>query len=296
MNNRIITCFIILSLIVTGCRNTGKSKNEKTTITVSIEPQRYFVEQIAGDKIDVKTLVPQGAKPETYDMTPAQLVQLSKSQAYFMMGFIGFERSWVNKYSDEHPHTNIINMSEGIKPIVTDHDMCGDGIETYGNEFIEPHTWMSVKNARLIYKNVLHGLILIDHENRDYYINRYDSIMEDLKEFDNNINIALQKADTAFMIYHPALTYFANDYDLTQISIENEGKEPSPKELSNIIKDSKKMGISIIFIQPEFDPRNAKTIAEETNSKLVTFNPLSYDWKNEIMKVVNALSHNNSTK
>lgn len=296
MNNRIITCFIILSLIVTGCRNTEKSKNEKTTITVSIEPQRYFVEQIAGDKIDVKTLVPQGAKPETYDMTPAQLVQLSKSQAYFMMGFIGFERSWVSKYSDEHPHTNIINMSEGIKPIVTDHDTCGDGIETFANEFIEPHTWMSVKNAKLIYKNVLQGLILVDQENKDYYTNRYDSIMEDLNRFDKSIAVELQKADTAFMIYHPALTYFARDYNLTQISIENEGKEPSPKELSNIIKDSKKMGISIIFIQPEFDPRNAKTIAEETDSKLVTFNPLSYNWKNEIMKVVNALSHNNSTK
>lgn len=294
MRNITITIIsLIIINLITGCNFKKNNNNDKISVTVSIEPQRFFLEQIAGDKINVKTLLPNGAKPETYDLTPSQLMDLSKSHAYFMMGTLAFERTWADTYTSDHPHTNIFIMSEGIKPIITDHFHCNDNIETEEHKFIEPHTWMSIKNAKYIAENTLKGMIAIDPDNKELYQCNYDSLMSRIQNLDNKIANLMENADTAFMIYHPALSYFARDYGLTQISIESDGKEPSPAQLKSIIEESSSMGVNVIFIQPEFDPRNAQIVSNETGAEIVQFNPLSYDWEKEISKVAEALTIKN---
>lgn len=281
---------LILIGILSGCNFIQDKNSNKISVMVSIEPQRYFIKQIAGDKIDVKTLMPDGAKPETFDLSPSQLLDLSRSQAYFMMGTLAFEHTWADTYASDNPHTNIFLMSENISPIVTEHSHCNKDIETVDHGFIEPHIWMSVKNAKHIANNTLNGLIAIDPDNKDFYLCKYDSFIARLQKLDSEINKMMEHSDTAFMIYHPALSYFARDYGLTQISIESEGKEPSPMQLKNIIDESALKGISIIFIQPEFDPKNAEIVSKETGAKLINFNPLSYNWEMEILKIANALT------
>ncbi|MDD4418434.1 MAG: zinc ABC transporter substrate-binding protein, partial [Bacteroides graminisolvens] len=104
----------------------------------------------------------------------------------------------------------------------------------------------------------------------------------------NNI-FQTRKADHAFMIYHPALSYFARDYGLHQICIEEEGKEPSPAHLSDLIEICKEEEVRIIFVQPEFDRRNAEIIAKQTNTNIVDVNPLSYNWEKEMIHIANSL-------
>ena len=101
----------------------------------------------------------------------------------------------------------------------------------------------------------------------------------------------LQKADRTFMIYHPALSYFARDYGLKQISIEEGGKEPSPAHLKKLIEESKKDSVKVIFVQQEFDLKNAKLIAKETGIRIVPINPLSYHWQEEMEQIAKALHH-----
>mgnify|MGYP003311520375 FL=1 len=99
----------------------------------------------------------------------------------------------------------------------------------------------------------------------------------------------LQQADSAFMIYHPALSYFARDYDLKQISIEEGGKEPSPAQLKHLIETCRNNNVNIIFVQQEFDQHNAQLIADELGIRIVPINPLSYHWQEEMMGIAKSL-------
>lgn len=290
MKKTIIT-LIALITIMAGCGNTRQDESRQLTIATSIEPQSYFIKRIAGDKAEIKTLLPKGTKPETYDLTPNQIVELGKCNAYFTMGHLPFERAWVDKYSNSHPHTNLIDMSHGITPIITDHAHGQPSGQNSQNIFVEPHTWMSVNNAFIIANNVCDGLCIADPANKDYYRQRLDTLENELRELDKAIRAKLSDADSTFLIYHPALSYFARDYGLTQISVERDGKEPSPREMKHIIDRAAHDDIHVMFIQPEFDHRSARTLVQSTSTQLVDINPLARDWKAEMLHIADALAN-----
>ena len=284
---------IILCLcLFVSCSNV--QKHTEPTLTVTIEPLRYFTETIVGEKFKVVSMVPDGTSPETYDPTPQQLVALSKSTAYLQIGHIGFEQTWIEKLKDNTPNLPFYNTSEGIDLI---HASCGhthnheqDGHEHSG---VEPHTWNSTKNARIIAENIYKAVSEIDQTNAAYYKHRLDSLQNIIDETNVEVQKLLADADKTFMIYHPALTYFARDYKLNQISIEEAGKEPSPSHLQNLIKTCKQNGTRIVFVQKEFDMHNAKMIAKEIGVDVVPINPLNYHWKDEMIQIAKALNHIN---
>ena len=281
--------YLILLLWMTLLASCTSQQKETTPIlTVTIEPLRYFTETIAGDKFKVVSMVPDGTSPETYDPTPQQLVALSKSTAYFQIGHIGFEQSWINKLKENTPKLPFYNLSSGINLI---HEACshshGDADHTHSG--VEPHTWNSTKNVHVIANNIYQALCELDEPNRDYYKHRLDSLNQLVTETDKEIQGLLANADRTFMIYHPALTYFARDYGLTQISIEEAGKEPSPSHLQELIRTCQKTNTRIIFVQKEFDMHNAKMIADELGVKVIPINPLNYHWQEEMIQIAKSL-------
>lgn len=269
----------------------NKQNGSEKTITVTIEPLRYITEQIAGDKFKVVSMVPKGSSPETYDPTPQQLVELGDSKAYFRIGYIGFEKTWLDRLIENTPHMQIFDTSVGVNLIYDSHHHCNADGHQHVHEGVEPHIWNSPINAQIIAKNVLLALTQMDKENEEYYTDRYKVLDKDLERTDSIIKVQLKDADKVFMIYHPALSYFARDYGLKQISIEDGGKEPSPVHLKNLIDSARKENVKVIFVQQEFDSRNAELIAKETGVKIIPINPLSYNWNEEIMNVAKALNH-----
>lgn len=287
---------LLLIIVLLASCNMGKSgkslDNEKPVIAVTIEPQRYFTEAIAGDKFDVISIVPKGSSPETYDPTPQQLVSLGDSKAYLRIGYIGFEQVWMDRLIDNTPHIQIFDTSKDIDLILGEAHDHGDHQHAGG---VEPHIWNSTNNALIIARNTYKALCQLDKENEAYYLNRYDSLCQRIMHTDSIIRKTLQQPGTAqsFMIYHPALSYFARDYGLQQISIEEGGKEPSPAHLKDLVDLCRQEDVRIIFIQPEFDRRNAEIIARETGTDIVPINPLSYDWEAEMLAVAQALTDHN---
>lgn len=276
---------ILISAILTSCNFGSQSKKtqeaEKPLITVTIEPLRYFTEAIAGDNFRVVSMVPKGSSPETYDPTPQQLMNLAESKAYFRIGHIGFEQIWMDKLSDNAPHLQFFDMSKGIELIYEETHHVG----------VEPHVWNSTTNAHILATNILSALCALDKEHKAGFIERYDSLVGRLNRTDSLITekLAQPEASRAFMIYHPALSYFARDYQLLQIPIESDGKEPSPAQLKELIKLCQAEKVRVIFVQPEFDRRNAELIARQIGAKVVEINPLSYHWEEEMLKTANAL-------
>jgi zinc transport system substrate-binding protein len=233
-------------------------------------------------------MVPTGTSPETYDPAPAQMAKLARSKAYFCIGHIGFEEAWVDKLKQNYPTIPFFDNSEGMSLIASGHSHADGHFHEGG---VDPHTWSSPKAARLIVQNMYKALTEIDSVNKNHYSGNLQRLLEQIDEVDREITQTLQNSSQKeFIIYHPALTYFAQDYGLTQYSIETDGKEPSPEQLKSLIETAKEKGIKTVFIQQEFDKKNAELVAKETGCRLVVINPLSHDWGKEMLHIAQALS------
>ena len=277
------TWLLIFVLLLAACKPAGvknETKEELPVITVAIEPLRYFTEVIAGARFTVESMVPRGNSPETYDPTPAQLIAFADSRAYLRIGHIGFEQVWLERLTANAPDLPVFDTSVGIDFIVED-------------EGPEPHIWTSAVNARVIVGNIATALCTLDSTHANEYLHRRDSLLTVITHTDSLCRSLLSRpgADRTFLIYHPALSYFARDYGLRQLSIEEAGKEPTPARLKELLDLCRKEKVSTIFVQPEFDRRNAELIARQTGTRIVPINPLSYDWQDEITGVAKALAN-----
>ena len=272
---------IILCVILAGCKGTpqkqadsGKaSGTEKpagtVTVTVTISPYKYFVDQIAKGKVDVNVMVSNGNNPETYEPYAQQMMELSKSALYLKVGSIGFEQTWMKKLQDNAPDMKVIDTSVGIKPAKT----------PGGN--IDPHVWMSCSNARIIASNILKALCQLEPKNKAFFEKNYQSLLSIIDKRDSTIKESFKKAPDLvrkFVIYHPILTYFARDYQLEQLAIEEEGREPSASQLKSLIERARKEKIKFCLIQAEFANRNTTTFINESHTKPMNINPLQGDW------------------
>lgn len=300
--------FFLLACLVVSCKKKDAqhqvASGGKPIITVSIEPLRYFTEAIAGNEFKVVSLVPKGSSPETYDPKPQQLVSLADSKAYFRIGYIGFEQVWMDKLMDNAPHVQVFDLSNGVRLIAdsthvhADEESDADSdalhhhhLESHRHASVDPHIWNSTQNARIIATNILRALCTIDKLHEEEFIQRYQKLCTTIEQTDRLILSMLSstRADHSFMIYHPALSYFARDYGLRQIPIEESGKEPSPVYLTKLMDICRKEKPRVIFIQPEFDRRNAEIIASQTGTEIVLINPLSYHWEQEMLNVAKHL-------
>ena len=279
--------YILILLTGYACGNTTQ-KNEKPILTVTLEPLRYFTEAIAGNQYQVVSMVPKGSSPESYDPTPQQLVNLSRSQAYLRIGYIGFEQAWMKKLEENNPDMKVFDTSKGVNLIRDKGHWHDDHFHEGG---VEPHIWNSTQNAAVIADNIYTALCELDVTHQSDYKQRLDSLKQIIRQTDINIRTLLENADSTFLIYHPALSYFARDYGLKQISIEEGGKEPSPAQLKALIDTCRKENAHTIFVQQEFDQRNAQLIADELGVNVVSINPLSYNWAEEMLRVASALKH-----
>ena len=290
----LLTVLLFSACFVGGGRSVRGGGEPK--ITVSIEPLRYLTSAIAGDKFRVVSLVPSGVSPETYDPTPSQLVTLSESRACFLVGGLGFERTYRSRLTDSAPHLLFFNTSRGINPIMEAHSHHHHDSEQEAAEEMrpgmEPHVWTSPANVSIMARNIAEALITIDHDNEAYYVKRYEELCQAVAQTDSTLRRLLSSPEVGrtFLIYHPALTYFARDYGLRQIAIEAEGKEPSPSRLVELTEEARREGVRVVFVQAEFDTRNAKLIAEQIGAEVVTVNPLSYNWAEELVHIAECLS------
>lgn len=289
-----IHCWIYLLLAIVGlsaCQ--GKKEGGTRTISVTIEPQRYFAEKIAGDLFQINCVTPAGQSPETYDPTPQQMVQISQSQAYFRIGEIGFEQAWMKNLQSQNPDMAVFDLSEGMELIKNEEEAHeeGEAHPHHHHGSVDPHIWTSISGARVIAQNTYQAFIKLDPENQEIYQAGYQRLIEEIDSTEAEMKQLLQPlAGTAFIIYHPALTYFAREFGLKQLCIELDGKEPSPAQLKQLLETATQSGAKVVFVQQEFDRKNAELIAKETGCRLVTINPLSYNWHDEMIRLATILA------
>lgn len=302
MKQTSILITILSFFLLTAC--VTKQANE-AVVTVTIEPQRYFAEKIAGDKFKINCVVPAGQSPETYDPTPQQMIQIGRSIAYLRIGPIGFEQAWMDKIRENNPKLQVFDTSEGMNLLTDtedddhahehgthDHDAhAGEEAHHHHHGGVDPHIWSSIAGAKAVAWNTLNAFIELDPDNTEYFWQNYNKLVDEIDKTNTEIKQLLDPlTDRTFIIYHPALTYFANEFNLTQLCIEMDGKEPSPAQLKRLVETARANNARVVFIQQEFDQKNAELIAKETGCKLTVINPLAYDWTKEMIHIAKALA------
>ena len=284
--------FLLISII--GIVNAATSQ-----ITVSILPQKYFVEKITKDKFEINVMVQPGSSPHTYEPKTSQMKALAASKVYFSTG-VSFEHVWLDKFKKNAKDTLFVDLSDGIEKLAmgkhehheedvkesehddhTGHKKQDDHADhdAHDEEGLDPHIWLDPVLVKTQAKNIYETMIKIDVQNTDFYKVNYEQFLKELDELDANLKTILTPyKDKAFMVFHPSWGYFAKRYDLEQIPIELQGKEPKPNELVELIKDAKKHDIKIVFVSPQFSQKSAKTISQNINAKVATIDPMVSNW------------------
>ena len=275
--NILLSLFLLLTMASCG---DSRPASGRPCVVVSIEPLRYFTQQIAGDRMDVVSLVPEGMSPEMYEPTPQQMVMLSNAKAYFKVGRLGFETTWLPKVGENVPGLPVIDTSQDLSAL----DMRSSAFD--------PHTWTSPRLAATICRTICDALCAIDTAGATAYRLRLDTLTRRIADAEMQIHEELKDlACRTFVIAHPALTEFAADFGLKQLSIEKDGKEPGAQWMQSLVAQCRQDSVRVILVQPEFSPAMARTLAGETGAAIVSVNPLSYDWENEMLHIAKALKN-----
>lgn len=290
--------FLLVAIILASCSNLESSKkNEKDSIMVSVLPQKYIVENIVGEHFNVNVMIPPGASPVTYEPTPKQMKELSNSFVYFRIGHIEFEKAWMKNLASVNDEMKIIDLSKTADLIESDHS-CQDHGHDHGHHHhhgVDPHIWTSPKEVRKQAQYILDFLIKEKPALANEFKSNYNELIVKIDSLDAYIEKELEPyKGKKFLIFHPALSYIARDYGLEQISIEIDGKEPTPANVQKIIDTAKEEGIKIVFVQSQFSTHNAEVIAKEIGGSVVQIDPLDPDWENGIRfitdEIVNSYS------
>jgi zinc transport system substrate-binding protein len=283
--------FLLLCIVWTS---ESALAGEPIPVFVSIPPQKYFVEKIGGRLVQVSVMAPPGANPHLYEPRPTQMTALSKSTIYFAIG-VTFETVWLPKFAKLNPHMQIVHTDKGVDKMamVAHHHQEEGGVGDMGREkeahkeeapgSLDPHVWVAPPEVRIIARNILDALVETDPSNSLTYQSNHEAFLKEIDKLDKDLTeIFKGKKGLKFMVYHPAWGYFARAYGLEQVPVEIEGKEPKPEQLRALITQSRKDGIKVIFVQPQFSTKSAETIARAIDGQVIAADNLREDWEKNL--------------
>ncbi|MDD3853590.1 MAG: zinc ABC transporter substrate-binding protein [Syntrophomonadaceae bacterium] len=278
-NSYLITMLLLLGLMMlttSGCNSTREvnSNADQIKVAVTILPQAELVNKIGGEQVAVSVLVPPGVDPHTYELSPGQLKELSETALYIRIGHIDFEKNWMNRIAGTNKDMVIIDSSQSIEIINGD-----------------PHIWLSPRLAKIQAENIARALQEADPEHQQYYADRLQNLQKELDQLDSDIGEKLSPLKgSKFLVFHPSWGYFARDYGLEEIAIERDGKEPTAKELAELLSWAKTEGIKVIFASPQHSTREAEAVARELGGEVVIIDPLAGDYFPNLKKVADTMA------
>ncbi len=264
---------------------------DKPVVFVSVVPQRFFVQSIAEDLVDVQVMVKPGASPATYEPKPSQMAKLAGTGLYFAIG-VPFEKAWLEKIGAVNPKMKIVSTDRNIKKMAMIEHHHGpavenaDDIHDHDHGILDPHIWLSpplVKEQARVMLAALHDIL---PDKKDILEKNFKRFMAELTEIDLELKEDFQdKQGLQFMVFHPSWGYFARDYGLQQIAVELEGKSPKFAQLQELIHHARENDIHILFVQPQFSTKKAQIIAREIHGKVEVADPLAEDWFKNLREV-----------
>ena len=281
-------CFGVIFLMLTQCAP-KQSPSDTLNVFASILPQKYFLDAIGKNLVNTTIMVEPGSSPHSYEPRPSQMVALSKAKAYFSIG-VEFEKAWLPKFAAIAKNLRIVHTDTLITKIPVD----SAEREGHHEEGMDPHIWLSPQLVQQQARTIYEALRAIDPAHAAAYDANFQAFDKQIVSVQDTLRALLQ-SDSAmpkrtFMVFHPAWGYFAREFNLRELAIEVDGKEPSPRELESIINQAKLSDIHTIFVQPQFSQRSANAIARQLHARLCVADDLAYDWAANLLSVAKTMA------
>ncbi len=261
---------------------------EKIKVAVSIPSQEYFANRIGGDLVEVRSFVRPDEDPCAFEPNPRRVAWISKADIYFKVG-MAFENEVIEKFAQNQPRLKIVDAAAGITLLEEGHEHDHDG-HHHELESKDIHFWLNPRLAMKMSENMLDTFITQDAAHTDTYRKNAETLFKELNALDQNIEQRLKPyAGKTFYVFHPAFSYYAQRYGLSQVAIQKDGKEPNARFLRELIKQAKSQNVKIIYAQSGFSQREAETIANEIGGSMETLNPLGEDYLKNMQMITDAL-------
>ncbi len=266
---RVLLVLLPLLLFLTP----APASSSPINVAVSIAPQRFVVKGIGKDLVSVMVLVPPGAEPHSYEPTPRQMKLLSRATIYFTVG-VEMEKSWLHRFKSVNPGLEVVDMDAGVKRI------------PLPRGGYDPHVWLSTWNIRVLASNALKALVRVDGAHAREFRRNYRAFLERVDEVERSLKQMLGNCRLrTFVAFHPAWSYFARQFGFTQLSIQVEGREPTPLEMVSLVRRAKRDGAKVVLVEPQFSSRTAQVVAGEVGARVVRMDPLSDDWEGMMLRL-----------
>ncbi|MBP1744336.1 MAG: periplasmic solute binding protein [Firmicutes bacterium] len=241
-----------------GGSNSGGDKDGRLDVAVSFNPMSELAEAVGGDKIDIYTIVPDGSEPHDFELKAGDIQAVSEAEVFVYNG-AGME-SWAQAAVTASENSTLIEVdaSEGCDLIIT------GGVA-------DPHTWLSLKMARIQALNIKNALVQADPVNRDYYEGNYSAFSSELDSLYEEFKFKFDSlADKNFVTGHAAFAYFCRDFGLRQSSVENvfaEG-EPTARKIAELVEYCRENNVDTVFMEELASPKVSETLAKEIGAKV----------------------------
>ncbi len=252
-------------------------------VFVSVLPQATFVASVGGEHVKVGALTRPGQNHETFEPTPQQVADIARADLFIGIG-MPFEQAWLPRLRAANPRMRVLDAREGIDLLPLDHHDHDEapghaGPVPTADEAGDPHLWTSPLLAARMSASIRDTLTELDPAHAEDYARNQARFAAELAALDQEIRRQLKDLPSrTFLVFHPAWGYFAQAYGLTQVPIEQGGKEPGARTLVTLIEEAKRDQIRVVFVQPQSDPRFADQIARAIGGQVIAIDPLAPDY------------------
>lgn len=291
--SHIARSLFLLLLACAALPGWAAAQGQLLQIFVSIPPQKYFVERVGGDHVQVSVLVGAGQSPATFEPTPGQMAGLSRAQLFYRIG-VPFESVWMQRLLALNPNMSVLDARQGLQLRQLEpagghrHD---DDRGLQQEHAADPHVWLSPARVRTMAAALRDRLSELDPAHSADYQAGFKALDDDLVQLDLQIRERLSALEAReFMVFHPSWGYFADDYGLRQIPIESEGKEPGARTLARLVQQARAQGIQVIFVQRQFSQAQAHALAQQLGARVVAIDPLSEQYIDNLLRVADAIA------
>ncbi|MCX6990647.1 MAG: zinc ABC transporter substrate-binding protein [Chlamydiae bacterium] len=275
----------VLFLPLFSSCSSNSSAPTKPRVLVSIPPYLYFVEKIAGDVVEVSSLAPEGTNPHIFEPSPKQIQEVYQAKVWIKLGE-SFEQKIAMTLSAQHKNLIVVDLSKEV-PLYSDHHGCAcHGHGHAHTESADLHIWMSPILAKLQASAIAKALTEAFPEHEGLFNQRLEIFQKELDELYVEIKEKLSPyVHQAVLVSHPAFGYFCRDFDIEQISIEVEGKEPRPQDISSVLERAAKASVRLVLIQEQYNNKGALAIASKMDIPTFSTDPYSRNYKQTLLDI-----------
>ncbi len=266
LSSALLKCliYIIINCNIAFAQQSTSKQTSPIKIITSIASINFFIQEIAKDNAIATNIIPKNKDAESYEPSFNIMNLITKSDMFIGIG-MPFEKIWLPKIQSANTNLKILLIQEKL-----------------GKDSM--HIWASLENAKEIAKIIAESLYELDYENEKFYKQNLGLLLKKIESTQISIlDTIKQMPHKQFIVYHPILDSFADEYGLDELSLQQHGKKYGISDMLNLIKKGKKLQIKRVF--SEHNNKDIQTLAREINARVVIINPIHEDYLNNMESI-----------